>query len=233
VISNPANGHFYVASVGGQSGATPPVFPVTVRQPIPDSAIIWLDSGTAIPASVSSSGPTDQVISLLNLPLPQVHSLYYFNLATGVAVSTIRNPTFLRLEETPTSSTSTPQYYTQKVSGPLTAAPILLFTTYLPKLAIDAESPWKSKNLIPGFSFGFSLSAPASSFYIGGSSEIWRNLQVAAGLNVAQINALAPTGYVDPTSSTAPTTVQRFSKGAFVGFTLNLDFIAGLFNQKI
>jgi hypothetical protein len=98
---------------------------------------------------------------------------------------------------------------------------------------MDAESPWKPKNLIPGFSFGFSLSAPASSFYIGGSSEIWRNLQFAGGLNVAKVNALAPAGYVDPTSSTAPTTIQKFAKGAFIGFTLNIDFIAGLFGQKI
>jgi hypothetical protein len=107
-----------------------------------------------------------------------------------------------------------------------------LFTTYLPGLALDAESPWKPKNLIPGFSFGFSMSAPASSFYLGGSSEIWRNLQVAAGLNIGKTNALAP-GNQDPTSSAAPNTVQRFAKGVFVGVTLNIDFIAGLFGAKI
>lgn len=234
VISNPLNGRFYMASVGGLSGSTIPQFPVTPKFLITESAVlIWTDSGTAPPASIASAGPTDQVISLLNLPLPQVHSLYYFNLATGVAVSSIRSASFLRLQQTPTSSGATPQYVTQKVSGPLTVEPILLFTTYLPKLPMDAESPWKPKNLIPGFSFGFSLSAPASSFYIGGSTEIWRNVQLAAGLNVKQINALAPTGYVDPTSSAAPATVQRFAKGAFVGITLNIDFIAGLFGQKI
>jgi hypothetical protein len=232
-ISNPVNGHFYAASIGGQSGATIPPFPVTVKPPIADGSIIWLDAGTAPPGSVSSAGPTDQVISLLNLPLPQVHSLYYFNLATGVAVSSIRNPTFVRLQQTPTASTSTPQYFTQKVPGNLGVEPILLFTTYLPKFAMDAESPWKPKNLVPGFSFGFSLSAPASSFYFGGSSEIWRHFQVAAGLNVAKVNALAPSGFVDPSSNAAPATVQRFSKGAFVGVTLNIDFIAGLFGQKI
>lgn len=234
VISNPVNDHYYIASVGGQSGNATPTFPVTVKPPIPDDgSITWVDAGTVPPTSVSSAGPTDQVVSLLNQPLPQVHSLYYFNLATGVAVSSVRNPTFERLQQTPTSSGSTPQYYTQKVPGNLTVEPILLFTTYLPGLAMDAESPWKPKNLIPGFSFGFSLSAPASSFYVGGSTEIWRNLQLAAGLNVAKINALAPTGFIDPTSSAAPTTVQRFAKGAFVGVTLNIDFIAGLFGQKL
>jgi hypothetical protein len=233
VISNPLNSHFYLASTGGQSGTAMPALPVTVKPPIQDGTIIWQDSGTSTPASVSTAGPTDQVVSLLNVPLPQVHSLYYFNLATGVAVSWVRNPSFLRLENTPPSPPGTATYYTQKVPGSLTVEPILLFTTYLPKLAMDAESPWKPKNLIPGFSFGFSLSAPASSFYIGGSSEIWRNLQFAGGLNVAKVNALAPAGYVDPTSSTAPTTIQKFAKGAFIGFTLNIDFIAGLFGQKI
>ena len=210
-----------------------PNFPVTVKPPISDGSIVWQDSGTAPPASVSSAGPTDQVISLLNLPLPQVHSLYYFNLATGVAVSWVRNPSFVRVLQTPATSTAPAQYATQKVSGNLTVEPILLFTTYLPKFPMDAESPWKPKNLIPGFSFGFSLSNASNSFYFGGSSELWRHLQVAAGLNVGKINQLAPTGSVDPTSSTAPATVQRFAKAGFVGFTLNLDFIPGLFGQKI
>jgi hypothetical protein len=235
VISNPVNGHFYVASVGGQSGATMPNFlgTVTVKPPIPDDgSLLWLDAGTAAPASVSSAGPTDQVISLLNQPLPQVHSLYYYNIATGFAVNWNRNPSFVRIPSSPGSTSGTENYTTQKVKGSVTAEPILLFTIYLPGLPVDAESPWKPKDLIPGFSFGLSLSAPASSFYVGGSTEIWRNLQLVAGVNIAKINALAP-GTEDPTSSAAPATIQRFGKAAFVGLTLNIDFIAGLFGQKL
>jgi hypothetical protein len=232
VISDPDNGHFYFARVGGQSGTTMPNFPVSVKPPISDGQIVWLDAGTTPPASVTSAGPTDQVLSLLNVQLPQVHSLYYYNIATGFAVNWNRNPTFVRVPSSPGSTSGTETYTTQKVKGSVTAEPILLFTTYLPGLPVDAESPWKPKDLIPGFSFGLSLSAPASSFYVGGSTEIWRNLQLAAGLNISKINTLAPVAE-DPTSNAAPATTQRFRKAAFVGLTLNIDFIAGLFNQKL
>jgi hypothetical protein len=236
VISDADNGHFYLARVGGQSGTTMPSFLTTVKAigsgSTPDGEIFWQDSGTVAPASVASAGPTDQVVSLLNFVLPQVHSLYYFNLATGFAASWVRNPSFI-WTSTPPATGSAPGT-AQKVRGSLTEEPILLFTTYFPGLAFDAESPWKPKDLIPGFSFGLSLSNPANSFYLGLSSEIWRNLQVAGGLNIGRINALAP-GLQEQssTNSPGPSTVQRFAKGAFVGVTLNLDFIAGLFGAKI
>jgi hypothetical protein len=76
IVYNPTNSHYYVASVGGQSGAIPPVFPVTIKPPISDGNTLWQDSGTVPPSSVSSTGPSDQVVSLLNLQLPQVHTLY-------------------------------------------------------------------------------------------------------------------------------------------------------------
>jgi hypothetical protein len=111
VISDADNGHFYLARVGGQSGTTMPTFPITVKLPnnglISDGQIIWQDSGTIAPAAVASAGPTDQVVSLLPpLPLAQVHSLYYFNIATGFAVSSIRNPSFVRTSQPPTRSLS-------------------------------------------------------------------------------------------------------------------------------
>ena len=45
------------------------------------------------------------------------------------------------------------------------------------------------------------------------------------------MTSLAPTGFVDFTSSVAPTTQKKFDKGAFVGFTFNIDFIKGLFGS--
>jgi hypothetical protein len=118
------------------------------------------------------------------------------------------------------------------VNGTLTVEPILLFTVYLPGLPMDAESPWKPKNLVPGVSFGFSLSAPTNSFYVGGTTEIWRDLQVAAGVNISKINTLVP-GTQLQTSSNSPLTTQDFQKAAFVGLTLNLDFVPGLFGAHI
>ena len=169
----------------------------------------------------------DQVISLLTLPLPQVHPLYYYNVATGVVVSSLRNPTFTRGLTGPTPPGGTAQYTTLTDNGNVQIAPVLFFTGYF--VPFDAERNWNIRDLIPGGSFGFSLSSPATSFYFGGSVEVRRNVQLVGGLNLAKVTSLANAGYIDPTSSAAPVTKQQFGKGAFVGLTLNIDFIKGLF----
>jgi hypothetical protein len=177
------------------------------------------------PASVATAGPTDVEVSLINETLPQTHSLSYFNIATGFAISAVRNPSYSTFPTSPGAST----YTTQSRVG-RTVEPILLFTTYLPGLALDAESPWKLKNLIPGVSFGFSMSNPGSSFYVGASTEIWRNLQLVGGLNInTKINTLVPNQIF---SMTAPSTTQKTGTGGFLGLTLNLDFIASFFGGK-
>jgi hypothetical protein len=232
VISNPDNGHFYLARVGGQSGPAMPVFPVTAKPIIGDGNVAFVDAGTVPPTSVTSATATDQSIGLLNLGLPQVHTLYYFNLATGFAFSTVRNASYSRVPLAPGTQTGTEQYYTQQVRGSRTVEPNLLFTVYLPRLAMDAESPWRPKNLIPGLSFGLSLTNPATSFYLGGTSEIWRNMQFATGINIQKVTRLSPAA-MDPLTGAAPVTYQKFDTGAFVGLTLNLDFIPGLFGQKL
>jgi hypothetical protein len=52
------------------------------------------DSATA---STPLSPPTDQVVTLLSIPFPQVHPLYYYDVSTGVIASTLRNPSFFRV----------------------------------------------------------------------------------------------------------------------------------------
>jgi hypothetical protein len=174
--------------------------------------------------TTSSAPPADQIVTLLNLTLDQVHPRYYYNVSTGVLASNVRNVNFYRVPQPP-SGTS---YATQGSPGDRTVAPAILFTVYTRPM--DAESPWTTKDLIPGVSFGFSLTSPASSFYLGLSSEVRRNVQLVAGVNWAKVNSLAPSGYVASSSSTAPVTEQRFaSPKGFVGFTLNIDFIKGLF----
>jgi hypothetical protein len=56
--------------------------------------VTWQDTGTTAPASVASGQPSDQTVSLLNVALPQVHTLSYFNLSAGVIGTFKRNPTF-------------------------------------------------------------------------------------------------------------------------------------------
>jgi hypothetical protein len=236
VISDADNGHFFLARQGGLSGPTMPDFKITVKTfgngLVSDNNLLWQDSGTAPPASVATAGPTDQVVNLLSAaPVPQVHSLSYFNVATGFATNWVRNPTFSWAQTCGTAPCSSSAI--QKVRGTVNSEPILLFTTYLPGLAIDAERPWRPRDLVPGLSFGFSMTSPASSFYLGGSFEIWRNLQLATGVNIGKINALAPPSLLVQTPTNTPPVVQRFAVAPFLGVTLNIDFIAGLFGAHI
>ena len=172
-------------------------------------------------------------INLGTVSFPQVHTLYHYNVATGVVVSSLRNPSFSRVESAVAAGGKSAQFQTVKDNGNVYAAPALFFTAYLFG-AMDAEREWQPdwNNLKPQPSLGFSLSSPADNFFFGFSSEIRRNVQLVYGYHLGKINKLAPTLVNDPTSSTAPATVQRFKGGAYVGVTFNIDFIKGLFTGK-
>ena len=174
----------------------------------------------------------ESTVTLHQVAYPQVHSLSYFNIATGVVGSTIHNPSFIR-SKTALASGSTPaQFATVKDNGDPTVHPVLFFSAYLFH-PLDAETQFHWSDMIPAPGVGFSLTAPAGNFFFGGSSEFFRrNVQIIYGLHYGQVTHLAPTGVDDPSSSTAPVTQQRFSRGAFAGLTFNIDFIKGLFGGK-
>jgi hypothetical protein len=199
-----------------------PVFPLPFSM-----SVTWLDVGATAPASVASGQPSDQTISF-NYTLTQSHSLYRFNLASGVVVSSIKNKSYVYT--TPPTSTS-PGVIKQLNSGPI-VDPVLVLTAYVFG-PIDAERPWRKKDLIPGASLGFSLSSPSNNFYFGGSSELfYRNLQIFYGFTIAKTATLAPPGTVQAATATTPPTYQRFSKGGFVGLTFNITgFIQSLFTS--
>ena len=112
-----------------------------------------------------------------------------------------------------------------------TVDPVALFTVYAWG-PFDAEQKWHPKDLLPEPSFGFSLTSPSTDFFFGASSEIFRGVQLVAGRHIGKINELMPTAINDPTSSTAPLTVQRFHPGWYGGVTFNFSFITGLFTGK-
>ena len=189
-------------------------------------------------ASKPDAAATDVTDSETNITLgvvsfPQVHTLYHYNIATGVVVGSVRNPSYSRVQSTLPSNGTPAQYETVKDNGNVFVAPALFFTAYLFGL-MDAESAWKPDwtNLKPQPSVGFSLSSPADDFFFGFASEIQRNVQFVYGYQLAKINKLSPTIVNDPTSSAAPATVQRFNGGVYGGLTFNIDFIKGLFTGK-
>jgi hypothetical protein len=173
----------------------------------------------------------EKTITLGVISYPQVHTLYHFNIATGVVVSSLRNPSFSRVQSAVASSGSPAQFKTVEQGGSIYAAPALFFTAYLIK-PMDAESAWRRSDLLPEPSLGFSLSSPADNFFFGGSSEILRNVQLVYGYHMGKVTKLVPPLVNDPTSNAAPTTAQRFKSGAYGGLTFNIDFIKGLFTGK-
>lgn len=180
--------------------------------------IKWQDSGATAPSVVASGQPADQTLGLLNLTIPQTHSISIFNLSAGVVYNSIRTPSFS------VSNGSTVQTGTAPIVDP-----VLMFTAYVFHhwVPLDAESDWRPRDLVPGLSFGLSLSSPANNFYVGGSSEFFlRNVQIVYGLSIANVAEAAP-----GSNGTSPSTSQHFKKGVFGGLTFNISgFIQGLFS---
>lgn len=227
VRAEPDNGNYCKAVVDGTSGAQPPEFLPPISHPI-----VWQDTGT----TASTAGvPVDQVLTPGPLTLPQSHSLYYFNLSSGVVYNSIRSQNFaFQLPAGATTcGTTPPACKAVQTKGSPTIDPLLLLTAYAPPL--DAESPydWKRDFLrVPGFSLGFSLSSPTSNFYLGGSSEFpVRNVQLVYGVIFTKSAILPPAASRAPgTVGGTPNTQQKFRTGYFIGFTCNFaNFIQSLF----
>jgi hypothetical protein len=229
----PYNARCYVAAGEGMSGPTPaqPYFPANATLTIKEaSGLTWQDVGTSAPATVTGAQATDQAVGLLNLQLPQVHSLSYYNLAAGVVYSTVHSRSF---GVPPGGSAMTPISTNAEIetSSTPTIDPVLLLTVY--PWPVDAETRcgfkciWKT---YPGLSVGLSLANPSSSFYVGTSVEIFRNMQLVLGANVAKESSLPKPAVQIPGNATTAVTSQRFSTGPFIGLTFNISgFVQGLF----
>ncbi len=220
VVYSKTKKQFYhaVQSFTAQSGHGPdePDFPQdeTLAQ------VEWQDSGLVAPAAVASGQPADQTLNLLNLTLPQSHSISYFNLAAGVVYNSVRSPSFAV-----TNSVGV------QIPGSHTVDPVLFLTGYVLGhwFPMDAERDWRPHDLIPGLSVGFSLANPTTHFYVGGSSEFFlRNVQLAYGASITQVSELTSTV---PLNATTAATRQRFTGRWFVGLTFNVSgFVQGLFS---
>ncbi len=239
VISDPASGHYYLAISSGESGAQRPQF--NAAKTIKNGAVLFEDAGTVPPAALGTASATDQLVPLYNAPLPQVHPLYYFNLAAGMVYSDTRmNPTASFFPAPGSSSTANgtcatgyPQVGSSCIAydaGVHTVEPVLMLTTYL--WGIDAESKFSLKKYNvkwTGLSLGFSLASPSTSFYFGGSTEVLPDVQLVYGAHVARVSALAPLAVQNSAgTSPAPTLNTQTDTGYYIGFTFNVGgFIPG------
>jgi hypothetical protein len=82
-------GRYYEAIRPGTTGDISPFTNLT-----PPMLITWLDSGTAPPSTIATGQPADQTVSLINLTLPQTHTLARFNIAAGAELAFARPPSF-------------------------------------------------------------------------------------------------------------------------------------------
>ncbi len=226
IVSNVARTRLYkVISADGTAGLPPaqPNFPTAPVAESPAGAIPkWRDLGTTVPSSLAGGQTQDVVVNLLTFTFPQAHPLFSYNLAAGVAASNLHTPNFVNGNNGP-----------RRLDGPRIVDPLLLLTIYLP--AIDAESPVKLPHDLwpPGVVLGLSLTSPSSTFYLGGASELMRNVQVVYGVIFSKLPALSPIQSSQPTIGMAANTVQRFREGVFLGATFNFNgFVQSLFSSS-
>lgn len=193
---------------------------------------------TKTPAADSQGSATEKVervkvteaksIEIFGGELPQIHSLYFYNVATGVVATWLRNPTFARVLSKSAEGDVPAEYITEQQHGTTSAKPVLMFSAYWKPR--DIQVPWRMADLIPVPSVGFSLSSPTEDFFFGLSSEVRRNVQFVLGYHYGRINSLPSTSAVeDPTSDSSPAITKRFAGGCYAGGTFNLDFIKNIF----
>jgi hypothetical protein len=212
------SGKLYQVTSEGRSASQKPTLQNPQTQPgLPE----WADIGIYPPSAVTSASPNEIMTNAISIPLAQVHTLAYYNVDTGVFVSTIRIPSFAYTTPT-TINNGTPI----QTGSTLLVDPVVTMTRYI--WGFDSESREHATDWKPGISLSFSLSSPTSNFYVGGSSEIIRYIQINYGFAIAKVPRLSP-GAFAPTSSTTPATFQVFAKGGYGGLTFNLsDFVKSL-----
>ncbi len=178
---------------------------------------------------------TSMVKLIDGVEYPQIHALYPYNISTGLLISSLRDPTFTKnktkaavLDDA--GKVKTPaEYQVVTDKGEPRPMPALFFTWYVK--SFDAQRKWTPGDLIPRPSLGFSLTAPSENFFFGGSSEITRNVQLAAGWHYGKVTVRGPIPVDDANIDTVPATVKRFQSGAYFGLTFNIAFIKALFGK--
>jgi hypothetical protein len=189
---------------------------------------------TSDKTTTSSSGATTEIIEekkmydlVSNAQLGQVHSLYHYNLSSGVVYSWLEDESVSRVKIT---GGTAPTYQTVAKYTHM-AKPVLAFSAYLwPR---DVQVPWNWRDWrgwFPAPTVGFSLSSPADDFFFGGSCEIRRNVQLVGGIHYGRVTRVDDI-QIDPTSDAVPPTFKRFARDGFIGLTFNLNFIRGLFGK--
>jgi hypothetical protein len=245
-ILDARTGHYYTVVQGGISGSEQPRFfvpnPKRTTDNERDGTVRWQDLGSTLPTgTLVGNQPSDLTLNVLNLSLPQTQVLSYFNLASGVVVSSLKPPSINSVTANAMSGclpgVNSCTIYTSS-KGSRLIDPVLGITVYAIK-PLDAERPFRWTDAVPAPTLDISLSSPTNNFHVGFASEfLVRNLQLVYGVSAVQESRLAGTITYEPgnlsmpgpgTQPTALFTSKKFNYGGFVGFTFNITgFIQSL-----
>jgi len=187
----------------------------------------------------SDGGPTKtsterirerQVVRLLDgAEYPPVHTRYAYNISTGLIVSWLRQPSYIKVQTVAGSVAADNRYRTETMKGGLGVKPVAALSFYLRKVDIQVPLTWKER-AIPAPTLGFSLKNPTEDVFLGFSHELVRNTQVFYGWHFGKIDVRGPEGPLEDRFSTV-TTVKRFKSRFFLGVTLNIGGIKDLITK--
>jgi len=143
-----------------------------------------------------------KVVDLVDsVKYPQVRALYRFNFATGAVVSSLRDPSFVRVKtaanDPDTTTVDEARYQLETSEGSGRVFPAFLLSTYLKRVDIQ-EPVWRrcgtarcpGWRMLPAPSVGFSIANPADNVFIGVTSELLENVHLFVGRHNGKVNEL-------------------------------------------
>ncbi|MBM4353307.1 MAG: hypothetical protein FJ109_05830 [Deltaproteobacteria bacterium] len=222
-----------------ESPRPPPVVP---RAPLVDvilPAERELHGGDVPSLSVTHPGinadgkPAD--VTLVSSVLPQVRSLYRFNLSAGMALSSLDEVKYSKktqfADDPATADTNEAVYQTMKSGNTFQVQPLLAFTVYW--LPMDIQEPVSWRDLLPSPTIGFGLLSPLDNLYLGFSHEFVRNLQFVWGLHLGKVTHLLDeeADALELRIPDAPKTVEAIQAGFFGSIQFNFNFFAKLLGK--
>jgi prepilin-type N-terminal cleavage/methylation domain-containing protein len=70
VQPTPSNGHTYVSTTAGTSGAGPPAWPTGTAATVPDNTVVWTEFSWTLTKSYTGTSPVTYTVQLAPVPLP-------------------------------------------------------------------------------------------------------------------------------------------------------------------
>ncbi len=185
------------------------------------------------PGKGADDKPVD--VTVVSAVLPQVRTLYRFNLSAGMALSSLDEVRYTKktitADDLDTADQHEGVYQTVKSGNTFQVQPLLAFTVYW--LPMDIQKPFAWTDLLPNPTIGFGLLAPLDNLYLGFSHEFVRNLQFVWGLHLGKVTQLLDedSDALELHSPDAPKTIQAIEAGMFGSLQFNFNFFARIFGK--